>query len=108
MAKIKKESSEGTQKVKRTEEHAVVPKEGKKKYKLTVWDHHDTMIVNLRMWVDKELENLRNDIAEHTPAIMGRPSLEAAFVKAKDLNLQLWDQIRIIQETADSAPVKKV
>ncbi|NBZ95422.1 MAG: hypothetical protein EBR40_03160 [Proteobacteria bacterium] len=74
----------------------------KKKYSLTVWDHHDTMIVNLRMWVEKAIENLNADIKKHTPGLVGKPKLEAALSKAQELNVQLWDQIRVAQELADA------
>ena len=60
------------------------------------------MIVNLRNWVDREIDNLSNDISIHTPSLVGKPKLEAALSKAQNLNSQLWDQIRIAQEIADS------
>jgi hypothetical protein len=93
MAKNKKNSSENTSKA---------SKAPKKKRSLTVWDHHDTMIVNLRMWVEREIDNLNNDIRTHTPGLVGKPKLEAALSKAQELNIQLWDQIRIAQELADA------
>ena len=74
----------------------------KKQRTLSVWDHHDTMIVNLRGRVDREIDNLSNDIRIHTPSLVGKPKLEAALGKAHNLNTQLWDQIRIAQEIADS------
>lgn len=100
MAKYKKNSPVNTSKpVKRTEAHTKAPK---KKRSLTVWDHHDTMIVNLRMWVEREIDNLNNDIRTHTPGLVGKPKLTAVLEKAQELNIQLWDQIRIAQEMADS------
>lgn len=101
MAKNKKDSPKTNSKPgKRTEEHAVAPKA--KKGKVTVWDHHDTMIVNLRMWVEREIDNLNNDIRSHAPGLAGKPKLEAALAKAQQLNVELWDQIRIAQEMADA------
>lgn len=73
-----------------------------KKGKVTVWDHHDTMIVNLRMWVEREIDNLNNDIRSHAPGLVGKPKLEAALAKAQQLNVELWDQIRLAQEMADA------
>lgn len=113
MAKNKKNSSDKAQLQRvvnthaRTEEHVSPPqvkgkKEPKKKRSLSVWDHHDTMIVNLRMWVEREIDNLNNDIRTHTPGLVGKPKLEAVLTKAQELNAQLWDQIRIAQEMADS------
>jgi hypothetical protein len=113
MATIKKNSSNKAQLQRvvnaraRTEKHVSPPrvkekKVPKKKRSLTVWDHHDTMIVNLRMWVEREIENLNNDIRTHTPSLVGKTKLESALVKAQELNIQLWDQIRIAQEMADS------
>jgi hypothetical protein len=93
MAKNKKNSSENTPKF---------SKAPKKRRTLTVWDHHDTMIVNLRMWVEKEINNLNQDIQTHAPSLVGKPKLEAALSKAQELNIQLWDQIRIVQEIADA------
>jgi len=74
----------------------------KKKAVTTVWDHHDTMIVNLRMWVDREIEMLNSDIRTHKPSLVGKPKLAAALEKAQKLNLELWDQIRAAQEMAES------
>ena len=105
MAKVKKETSVNTRKVgKRTEEHAAPPKakEPKKKRSHTVWDHHDTMIVNLRMWVERAIENLDRDIQKHAPSLVGKPKLASALSKAQELNVQLWDQIRVAQEIADA------
>lgn len=74
----------------------------KKKTPVTIWGHHDTMIVNLRMWVEREIDNLRNDIRDHAPGLAGKPKLEAALTKAQELNVTLWDQIRVAQEMAEA------
>ena len=101
MAKNKKESSAKNANLgKPTVEHVSPVK--KKKGEVTVWDHHDTMIVNLRMWVEREIDNLNNDIRTHTPGLVAKPKLAAVLEKAQELNIQLWDQIRIAQEMADS------
>lgn len=105
MAKNKKELTEDFDDYSAIEEAKPTKKQ---KGQLSVWDHHDTMIVNLRMWVEREINNLQHDIHEHVPAIESRPALKEALTKAQDLNLQLWDQIRIIQEMADKAPIKKL
>jgi hypothetical protein len=68
----------------------------------TVWDHHDTMIVNLRMWVDRSIENIHKDVEKHAPGLVGKLKLEAAMTKAKQLNVAMWDQIRLVQEMADA------
>lgn len=93
MTKNKKNSPESTSKS---------GKPPKKKRSNTVWDHHDNMIVNIRMWVEREIENLNSDIRSHAPSLVGKPKLEAALAKAHELNIQLWDQIRIAQEIADA------
>ena len=107
MAKNKKNSSDkaALQRVVSPPAHATPPREKKEKKgkrSLTVWDHHDTMIVNLRMWVEREIDNLNSDIRSHAPGLVGKPKLEAALAKAHELNIQLWDQIRIAQELADA------
>lgn len=106
MAKNKKNSSDKAQLQRVVNPAPVSPprekKEKKGKRSLTVWDHHDTMIVNLRMWVEREIDNLNNDIRSHAPGLAGKPKLEAALTKAHELNIQLWDQIRIAQEMADA------
>lgn len=93
MAKNKKESSVTVQKSQGSK---------KKKYTNTVWDHHDTMIVNLRMWVERAIENLDRDIQKHAPSLVGKPKLASALSKAQELNVQLWDHIRVAQEIADA------
>lgn len=106
MAKIKKVTSVNTQKVSKLAETYVTQpkakKTKKKNHNITVWDHHDTMIVNLRMWVEKTIENLNNDIKTHAPELAGKSKLKVALNKAQELNIQLWDHIRTAQELANS------
>lgn len=78
------------------------PGKPRKKGVPTVWDHHDTMIVNLRMWVDRSIENIHKDIEKHAPKLVGKLKMEAAMTKAKQLNVAMWDQIRLVQEMADA------
>jgi len=96
MTKIKKDSSGG----KRMQ---LVVNQNKKKGVPSVWDHHDTMIVNLRQWVDRELELLEVDIGKHARSVAGKPRVAAALKRATELNTQLWDAVREAQEMAAAA-----
>jgi len=105
MSKIKNNSYETSSKVGKCKTSALPDLKkspSKKKRAQTIWDHHDTMIVNLRMWVEREIDNLDNDIRTHAPGLVGKPSLAAALKKAQQLNVSLWDQIRSAQEMADA------
>jgi hypothetical protein len=77
----------------------------KKKSEMTTWGHHDSMIVNLRDWVTREITLLRNDVAKDAP------KLEAPIGKllksAEDLNLQMFDLIRAAAEMAEKEAKKK-
>ena len=77
----------------------------KKNSEITTWGHHDTMIVNLRDWVNKEIGLLRNDVSKDAP------KLEAAIGKllksAEDLNVQMFDLIRAAADMAEKESKKK-
>lgn len=72
----------------------------------TVWDHHDTMIVNVKMWVQSTIDNLGRDLDKYAPELTGKPKLTSALNKAAALNDQLWQQIRIVHEIAEQTGEK--
>lgn len=69
------------------------------------WGHHDTMIVNLRDWVRREIENLRNDIASDAPQLSS--STSKLLKSAEDMNVQLFDLIRSVVDLAEKQAKKK-
>ena len=79
-------------------------KQAKKRSQHTVWGHHDTMIVNLRDWVAREINNLRDDITKNTPKLCS--STSKILKNAEDLNVQMFDLIRNVLETAEKEAMK--
>lgn len=79
-------------------------KKAKKRSQHTVWGHHDTMIVNLRDWVVREINNLRDDITENTPKLCS--STSKILKNAEDLNVQMFDLIRTVADMAEKEATK--
>lgn len=75
---------------------------GKKKRALTVWDHHDTMIVNLRSWVERAIENLKHDANKLSFGSVEDPTFLTLCSAAIDLNNKMWDKIRSAHSLAES------
>lgn len=69
------------------------------------WGHHDTMIVNLRDWVRREIENLRNDIASDAPQLSS--STSKLLKSAEDMNVQLFGLIRSVVDLAEKQAKSK-
>lgn len=76
-----------------------------KKAKSDTWGHHDTMIVNLRDWVNREVSLLRTDIAKSAPKINAATS--KILKNAEDLHVQAFDLIRTVADMAEKEAKKK-
>lgn len=76
----------------------------------SVWGHHDTMIVNLRDWVTREINILRSDLGKEVPHLEDDPSILKLLKSADDMNVQLFDLIRGVVDRAEveAAKFKKV
>lgn len=72
----------------------------------TTWGHHDTMIVNLRDWVNRELTILRLDLSREVPNLADDPNMEKLLKAADDLNVQLFDLIRSVVDRAEIEAAK--
>lgn len=70
------------------------------------WSHHDTMIVNLRDWVTREVNILRSDIAKEVPHMEDDPNVLKLLKSADDLNVQLFDLIRSVVDRAEKEAKK--
>ena len=66
-----------------------------------VWSHHDTMIVNLRDWVRREINVLRSDLTQQVPALADNSDVMKALQSAEDLNSQVFDLIRSVVDLAE-------
>jgi hypothetical protein len=75
----------------------------------TTWGHHETMIINLRDWVNRELHVLRLDIAREVPHLDDDPNMSKLLKSAEDMNVQLFDLIRGVLDRAEveAAKVKR-
>jgi len=71
----------------------------------TRWGHHDTMIVNLRDWVMREINTLRNDISAEVPELSS--STSKMLKSAEDMNVQLFELVRSVADLAEKAAKKK-
>jgi hypothetical protein len=76
------------------------------KSKHTKWSHHDTMIVNLRDWVNKEIHLMRCDVSQDAPQL--EASVSKLLKSAEDLNIQMFDLIRQAADMAEKESKKKV
>lgn len=79
---------------------------GKAKGNHTTWSHHETMIVNLRDWVNREVATLRTDIAKHIPHMEDDPSILKLLKSAEDMNVQVFDLIRSVVDRAETEAKK--
>lgn len=75
------------------------------KVKSDTWSHHDTMISNLRDWVNREINLLRTDISNSAPSLSS--STSKILKNAEDLNIQMFDLIRSVAEMAEKESKKK-
>ena len=75
----------------------------KKQPSKTIWDHHDNMIVNLRDWVDRLINNFNEDVKNHAPLSLKNSKMLSSLSAAKDLNIKMWDQIRIAHNIAEAS-----
>ena len=71
----------------------------------TRWGHHDTMIVNLRDWVTREINALRNDISTEVPELSS--STSKMLKSAEDMNVQLFELVRSVANLAEKSAKKK-
>ena len=67
----------------------------------TTWGHHDTMIVNLRDWVSRELHILRSDLSREVSHLADDPNMLKLLKSADDMNVQLFDLIRSVIDRAE-------
>jgi len=72
----------------------------------TVWGHHDTMIVNLRDWVKREIDILRSDLHKEAPHMADDPNVLKILKSAEDLNGQLFDLIRSVVDRGETEAKK--
>ena len=69
--------------------------------KSTVWSHHETMVVNLRDWVNRELNKLRTDLLKEVPELIDDPNVSKTLKAAEDMNVQLFDLVRSVLNVAE-------
>ena len=75
--------------------------------KSTVWSHHETMVVNLRDWVNRELNKLRTDITNDVPDLIEDPNVSKTLKAAEDMNVQLFDLVRSVLDHAEKKAKSK-
>ena len=73
----------------------------------TTWSHHETMIVNLRDWVRREISVLHSDLNKDVPHMADDPSVKKLLSSAEDMNTQLFDLIRSVVDRAEIEAKKK-
>lgn len=75
------------------------------KTKHTTWSHHETMLINLRDWIKREINLLRNDIEKEVPDLSSGAS--KMLKSAEDMNVQLFDTVSSIITLAEKTTAKK-
>jgi hypothetical protein len=76
---------------------------GKKKgARHNTWSHHETMIINLRDWVNRECINLRLDLAKEVPHMADDPNVDKLIKSAEELNVRLFDLLRSVIDRAET------
>ena len=73
----------------------------------TVWSHHETMVVNLRDWVNRELNTLRTDILKEVPVLSDDPNVSKTLKAAEDMNIQLFDLVSSVLDLAEKRAKSK-
>lgn len=80
----------------------------KEKSKITTWGHHETMIINLRDWVSREINLLRTDVTKKAPTLEDDPHIESILKSAHDMNIQMFDLIRSVVDRAEAEEKKSI
>lgn len=62
------------------------------------WSHHETMIVNLRDWVNREIAGLHADITKEIPHLDGEPHVQKLFSHIEDLKKSLFESISDLRD----------
>lgn len=73
----------------------------------TTWSHHETMIINLRDWVRREISTLHSDLVKEVPHLADDPNVKKILGSAEDMNTQLFDLIRSVTDRAEAEAKKK-
>lgn len=71
----------------------------------TTWSHHETMLINLKDWVSREIYLLRNDINKEAPEL--NASSSKLLKSAEDMSVQLFDTISSVIALAEKTASKK-
>jgi len=66
------------------------------------WSHHETMIINLRDWVNRECTNLRLDLTKEVPHMADDPNVANLIKSAEELNVRLFDLLRSVIDRAET------
>ena len=72
----------------------------------STWSHHETMIVNLKDWVKRDLETLRTNLSKEVPTLAEDPHVRKTLLRAEDLATQLFDAIRSVVDLAEAEAKK--
>ena len=57
------------------------------------WSHHESMIINLRDWVNREIANLHVDAAKEAPHLEEEPHVQKMFSRVEDLKKNLFESL---------------
>lgn len=57
------------------------------------WSHHETIVTNLRDWVNREIANLHTDLTKEAPHLDGEPHVQKMFSHVEDLKKNLFESL---------------
>lgn len=80
---------------------------GKAKGTNTTWSHHETMILNLKDWIKREINVLRTDLAREAPSLADDPHVSKLLKSAEDMNVSLFDMVASVVERAEKVAKAK-
>lgn len=84
--------------------HSLTERKMMEKVKADVWVHHDTMISDLKGWIDREVNLLRTDISKSASGINAATS--KILKNAEDLYTQAFDLIQSVSDMAEKESKK--
>lgn len=70
------------------------------------WVRHDDMLINLKDWIGREVNNLKDAIAKSSPQLLDDPKVAGSFRSVDELTDNLFVTLDTIVTTAEKASPK--
>lgn len=70
------------------------------------WSHHETMIVNLKDWVTREISNLHIDLHKEIPHLEDEPHVQKMFSRIEDHKKNLFESLSDLRSLLEKEAAK--